>query len=241
MVAEQVDVTFIEPALHGEGGPVQDSFPPFYDNFYRAWEPTYKKLGLGPTGDPKGGVAIGAYTTLLTIEPEKASRSYAGTAYWKPNAARKNLRVLTGALVTKVLFAEGDKEPLRATGVTFTVGGESYTVSAGKEVILCAGAFQSPQLLELSGVGDAALLKSKGIEVLYENANVGENLQDHAYVPVGFEAAPGEATFESLRSETVLAEAIADYTMNHTGPLAAGTCNAYVSFSQILDALGKGE
>ena len=238
--SEQVDTTFIVPAFHGEAGPVQDSFPPSYDNFYKAWEPTYENLGLGPTGDPKGGIAIGAYTTLLTIEPKNASRSYAGTAYYKPNAARKNLQVLTGALVTKVIFAPA-KEPLSATGVTFTVDGGSYTVSASKEIILCAGTFQSPQLLELSGIGNAALLKSKGIEVLYDNPNVGENLQDHAYVPLGFEAAPGEATFESLRNQTVLAEAITEYTVNHTGPLAAGTSNAYVSFSQILDALGKGK
>lgn len=238
--SEQVDTTFIVPSLHGEAGPVQDSFPPFYDNFYKAWEPTYKKLGLGSTDDPKDGIAIGAHAMLLTIEPNNASRSYAGTAYYKPNAARKNLEVLTGALVTKVILAPA-KEPLIATGVTFTVDGESYTVSASKEIILCAGAFQSPQLLELSGIGNAALLKSKGIEVLYDNPNVGENLQDHMYVPLGFEAAPGEATFESLRNQTVLAEAIAEYTVNHTGPLAVGTSNAYVSFSQILDALGKGE
>ena len=96
--------------------------------------------------------------------------------------------------------------------------GESYTVSATRQVILCAGAFQSPQLLELSGIGDASLLKSKGINLLYENPNVGKNLQDHVYVPLGFEAAPGEVTFESLRNETNLAEAVAEYTVNHTGP-----------------------
>ena len=238
--SEQIDTTFIVPSFHGEAGPVQDSFPPFYDNFYKAWEPTYTNLGLGPTGDPKGGIAIGAYAILLTIEPKNASRSFAGTAYYKPNAARKNLQVLTGALVTKVMFAPA-KEPLIATGVSFTVDGGSYTVSASKEIILCAGAFQSPQLLELSGIGNAELLESKRIEVLYNNPNVGENLQDHVYVPLGFEAASGEATFESLRDQAVLAETIAEYTINHTGPLAAGTSNAYVSLSQILDALGKGE
>ena len=238
--SEQIDTTFIVPSFHGDAGPLQNSFPPFYDNFYKAWEPTYTKLGLGPAGDPKGGIAIGAYGTLLTIEPKNASRSFAGTAYYKPNAARKNLQVLTGALVTKVILSPAN-EPLIATGVTFTVDGENYTVSASREIILCAGAFQSPQLLELSGIGNAELLKSKGIEVLYDNPNVGENLQDHVYVPVGFEAASGEATFESLRNQTVLAEAVAEYTINHTGPLAAGTSNTYVSFSQTLDALGKGE
>ena len=210
--SEQIDTTFIVPSFHGEAGPVQDSFPPFYDNFYKAWEPTYTNLGLGPTGDPKGGIAIGAYAILLTIEPKNASRSYAGTAYYKPNAARKNLQVLTGALMTRVMFAPA-KEPLIATGVSFTVDGKSYTVSASKEVILCAGAFQSPQLLELSGIGNAELLESKRIEVLYDNPNVGENLQDHVYVPLGFEAASGEATFESLRDQAVLAEAITEYTI----------------------------
>jgi len=240
-VSGQVDTTFIKPPLHGDHGPVQDSFPPFYENFYKAWEPTYKALGLGPTGDPKGGLAIGAYTTLLTIEPQNASRSYAATAYYKPNAKRPNLKVLTGALATRITF-QPYTQPLVATGLAFRVEGKSYTATAKREVVLCAGAFQSPQLLELSGIGRASLLESKGVEVLYENSNVGENLQDQILVPLGFEAAPGEATLESLRNETVLGQALAMYTVNHTGPLATGSVstNSYVSYAQILDALGKG-
>lgn len=239
-VSAQVDTTFIEPPLHGESGPVQDSFPPFYDNFYKAWEPTYKNLGLGPTGDPKGGIAIGAYSTLLSIDGKNASRSYAGNAYYKPNAARPNLKVFTGAFATKIVFA-ASTTPLVATGVTFTVSGETYTASAGREVIVCAGTFQAPHLLELSGIGNASLLRSKGIDVLYDNPNVGENLQDHILLPLAFEAAPGEVTFESLRNETYFANALAEYTTNHTGPLSTGTCNAYVSFSQVLAALHKGQ
>ena len=238
-VAAQVDTTFIEPSLHGEEGPVQNSFPPFYDNFYKAWEPTYKHLGLGPTGDPKGGLAIGAYTTLLTIDAKNASRSYAGNAYYKPNAARPNLKLLTGAFATKIVFA-ASQTPLVATGLTFTAGSETHTASARREVIVCAGTFQSPHLLELSGVGRESLLKSKGIDVLYDNEHVGENLQDHILLPLAFEAAPGEVTFESLRNETFFTNALTQYTTNHTGPLAAGTCNSYISFSQILAALEKG-
>ena len=239
-ISAQVDTTFIDPHLHGENGPVQDSFPPFYDNFYKAWEPTYKSLGLGPTGDPKGGLAIGAYTTLLTIDAKNASRSYAGNAYYKPNAARSNLKVLTGAFATKIVFA-ASQTPLVATGVTFTAGSETYNASARREVIVCAGTFQSPHLLELSGIGNESLLKSKSIDVLYDNDNVGENLQDHILLPLAFEAAPGEVTFESLRNETFFTNALTQYTTNHTGPLAAGTCNSYVSFSQILAALRKGQ
>lgn len=240
VVSEQVDTSFIEAPLHGENGPVQNSFPPFYDNFYKAWEPTYKNLGLRPTGDPKGGLAIGAYTTLLTIEPKNASRSYAANAYYKPVAQRSNLKVITGALATKVLFRP-HKRPLVATGLAFSVNGTSYAAHAKREVILSAGTFQSPHLLELSGIGNSALLEPLGIDVLCENPNVGENLQDHILLPLAFEAAPGEATFESLRNETVFDEALAEYTTDHTGPLAAGTTNSYVSYPQILTALGKSE
>ena len=239
-VSEQVDTAFIEPPLHGENGPVQDSFPPFYDNFYKAWEPTYMNLGLGPTGDPKGGIAIGAYTTLLTIDSTNVSRSYAGNAYYKPNGARPNLKVLSGAFAIKVTF-DASKTPLVATGVTFTVNSSTYTASARREIIVCAGTFQSPHLLELSGIGNASLLQSKGIPVLYDNSNVGENLQDHILLPLAFEAAPGEVTFESLRNESYFANALAEYTVNHTGPFAAGTSNAYISFGQILAALKKGQ
>ena len=239
-VSEQVDTAFIEPPLHGDHGPVQNYFPPFDHNFYKAWEPTCKALGLGPTGNPKGGLAIGAYSTLLTIEPQNASRSYAATAYYKPNAQRPNLKVLTGALATRITF-QPYTQPLVATGLAFRIEGKSYTATAKREVVLCAGALQSPQLLELSGVGGASLLRSKGVEVLYENSNVGENLHDHVLLPLAFEAAPGEATFESLRDETVLGGALAAYTVNHTGPLASGTTKSYVSYAQILAALGKGK
>ena len=237
--SEKIDTAFIEPALHGTKGPIHNSFPLFYDNFYAAWEPTYKNLGLGPTGDPKGGLALGAYTTLLTFAPENFSRSYAGNAYYKPNAKRSNLKVLTDALVTKVNFTSDKTMPSVAMGVTFTANGTRYTTSVKKEVIISAGSFQSPQLLELSGIGDSKLLKSKGIEVHYDNPNVGENLQDHILIPLGFKAAPGEGTFESLRNETLLAEVLALYTQNHTGPLASGTSNAYLSFPQIQEALGN--
>ena len=213
--------------------------PRLDDNFYRSWEPTYKALGLGPTGDPKAGTAIGAYTTLLTIEPKNASRSYAGNAYYKPNAARPNLLVLTGALVTKVVFANS-KKPLVAIGVEFAFEEHTYTAFSKLEIILSAGSFQSPQLLELSGVGDPGLLRSLGVDLLYANHHVGENLQDHLLVYLGFEAATGEETFESLRNASYFAQALSDYTARHTGPLASGTCNAYVSFSQILTALKKG-
>lgn len=77
--------------------------------------------------------------------------------------------------------------------------------------------------------------------MLYDNLNVGENIQDHNLLSLSFEAAPGESTLVSLRNETRFANALAEYTTNHNGPLAAGSCNAYVSFSQMLAALSNGQ
>ncbi|KAG8528668.1 uncharacterized protein KY384_006355 [Bacidia gigantensis] len=234
-ISSQTDTTFIVPSAHGTSGPVQDSFPPFFDNFYKSWEPTYKNLGLGPTGDPRGGLAIGAYSTLVSQEPKNASRSYSANAYWKPNTSRPNYHVLTNAQATKLVFDTRHK-PLTATGVNFVVDGRKYTAKVKGEVIISAGSFQSPHLLELSGIGDAKLLKSHGIDVLLDNPNVGENLQEHLLVPLTYEAAEGEGTFESFRNATIAAAASEEYAVNHTGPLASNTANAYISFAQLLKA-----
>lgn len=230
-ISSQVDTTLIDPAEHGSHGPIQDSFPPFYDDFYKAWEPTFKNLGLGPTGDPRGGLGIGAYATLVSQDPKDASRSFSANRYWKPNSARPNLHVLAKAQVTNVIF-DSDKKPLVATGVKFVSAGKQYTAKIKREVILSAGAFQSPQILELSGIGNAKILKDHGIEVLYDNTNVGENLQDHLLVPLSFEVAEGEPTFESFRNATLFQLALQQYQVKHTGPFASNTANAYVSFAQ---------
>jgi choline dehydrogenase len=106
----------------------------------------------------------------------RGRRLSASRAYLHPVMDRPNLEVRTGALVTRNLFSGN-----RATGVEFAKGGRSERVSAG-EVILCGGAFNSPQLLQLSGVGHADELRLLGIEVVHDLPGVGENLQDHLEV-----------------------------------------------------------
>ncbi len=98
----------------------------------------------------------------------------AANAYLRPAMKRKNLRVLTGARATKVLF-----DGARATGVAYTRGGGAHVAKARREVILCGGAINSPQLLKLSGIGPADELRALGIEVVRALPGVGENLQDH--------------------------------------------------------------
>ena len=101
-------------------------------------------------------------------------------AYYAPNAARPNLLVVTGAQVTKIVTSQaGSSGNLTATGITFVSGSQTYTANASREVILSAGSVQTPQLLELSGIGNKTLLESLGIESKLDLPEVGENYQDH--------------------------------------------------------------
>ena len=96
--------------------------------------------------------------------------------------SRANLTVETEALTQRVLI-----ENRRATGLVYRKGGTDITVKARREVILCAGAVQSPQLLELSGIGNSEVLKRAGVAVTQHLPGVGENLRDHLHVRLGFE------------------------------------------------------
>jgi choline dehydrogenase len=106
----------------------------------------------------------------------RGRRLSAATAYLKPALRRRNLEVRTSALVTGITF-----DGRRANGVEYRAGGSAHHVTAG-EVILAGGAINTPQLLQLSGVGDAALLRGLGVEVVQDLPGVGENLQDHLEV-----------------------------------------------------------
>ncbi len=108
----------------------------------------------------------------LTVK--NGQRCSAAVAYLHPAMDRPNLRVETGALTSRVLF-EGKK----AVGVEYVQNGETKTARAAAEVILAGGAINSPQLLQLSGVGPGELLREKGVTVVADLAGVGENLQDH--------------------------------------------------------------
>lgn len=240
---KQYGLSEIDPSLHGQQGPVKNSFPTFYGDFQSAWDPTFENLGVTLNGDPKNGLALGAYENLVAYDPATATRSFAATAYYAPNAERPNLKVLTDALVNKVLFAPTDsrshRQPLTATGLSFTADGKEWVAKAKREVILSAGAFKSPQLLELSGIGSKSILEPLGIPVLQDNPNVGQNLQDHLIIPLGFQAAPGKLTQESLRDPNVLAAVAAQYAQNKTGPLATIGPLALLSLSQILQSLPR--
>ncbi|CAE7180823.1 unnamed protein product [Rhizoctonia solani] len=153
-----------------------------------------------------GGNNTGITTTSIAVTPGKSTRSYSVTGYWEPYAGRENLVLVTGARATKVtLSKQGDL--VLATGVEFLHGPEGeeteYAAKARREVVLSSGTFQSPQLLELSGIGQRRVLESVGIPVQVELDGVGENLQDHVYVPTMYEVTPDHETLDVLHEPEV--------------------------------------
>ncbi|MDQ2067338.1 GMC family oxidoreductase N-terminal domain-containing protein [Xinfangfangia sp. CPCC 101601] len=130
------------------------------------------EAGLPYNPDFNGESQEGAGTYQLTVKGGR--RNSAARAFLRPAMRRKNLRVETGAQVTRVLIEEG-----RATGVEYLQNGQRKTLRARAEVILCGGAINSPQLLQLSGIGDGALLQEMGLQTLVDNPNVGAHLSDH--------------------------------------------------------------
>ncbi|RWK39634.1 GMC family oxidoreductase N-terminal domain-containing protein [Mesorhizobium sp.] len=130
------------------------------------------QAGLPFNPDFNGASQEGA--GIYQITTKSGRRMSAARAFLRPAMKRKNLRVEINALATRILF-----EGKRAVGIEYLQNGETKTARAGREVILSGGSINSPQLLQLSGVGPSALLGTLGIAVVHANENVGANLQDH--------------------------------------------------------------
>ena len=182
-----------EPGSHGTKGPIQVSWPgEIYDSI-GAFIKAASKTGAPYVKDPYSGHNIGAYVALETLNPSNWTRSFSRSGYYDPYVYRKNLKVLTGHLVTKVEMEKGQKLA-KATGVTYQAkpDGQTYHVKAGREVIMSGGAVNTPQILQLSGIGEKNFLNSKKIDVVVDSPGVGHNLQDH--VSGGVQWAPGQNT-----------------------------------------------
>lgn len=162
------------------------------------------------TGDQEG---VGYYQ-LTTRNGRRCSTA---VAYLRPARGRANLRVETGAHAMAILF-----EGSRACGVRYRQDGQVRTLRARREVILCAGALQSPQLLQLSGVGPAGLLRRFGIGVVRDLPGVGENLQDHLQIRLIYETRQPITTNDQLRTLHGRAAMGLQWLLFRGGPLAVG-------------------
>jgi choline dehydrogenase len=135
-------------------------------------------------------LAEGQGFSQTMVSQHRGTRASTADAYLKPARRRRNLRVVTNALVRRVTFGAADGEP-RATGVYVEIDGVTRQATARREVILSGGAINTPQLLMLSGIGPADHLAAHGIDVLVDAPEVGENLQDHLVAGLAPEARGG--------------------------------------------------
>ncbi|KAF2725233.1 GMC oxidoreductase [Polychaeton citri CBS 116435] len=138
---------------------------------------TLQNLGLEWNPDINSGYMNGFSVMPTTADQTANVREDAARAYYYPYQGRKNIHVKLDSLVSKLTWKSGCETPT-AEGVVFSSNGETFTVRAKREVVLSAGALVSPLLLELSGVGNPAILKQYGIETVVDLPTVGENLQD---------------------------------------------------------------
>ncbi|KAL8800726.1 MAG: hypothetical protein Q9182_004969 [Xanthomendoza sp. 2 TL-2023] len=220
--ADALGTGYIDDNVQGRTGPIQASFPEFYGPLGKAWPETFKNLNFPLNSDPLSGQSSGGYSYLSTVDPTNWERSHAGSAYYAPIADRPNLQVLTDTIVEKILLEKSDMDGVIAKGVMFRHNGISQPCLALREVILCAGAIQSPQLLELSGIGSSEILESHGVQVLVDNPHVGENFQDHPMTGMSFEVIDGLPTIDMIRDPQVIQEAQNAYQSSRQGPLTAG-------------------
>lgn len=191
------------------------------------WEKAWIE-GLGSVGfaqtDSLSGHLGGPNIAAESINPQTKQRSYSANAYLDPIRRRLNLRVITEVTVTKILLEKHSSSgDAIATGVQYTSkDGATQTISAKKEVILSAGAINSPRLLELSGVGGRALLDGLGIDVAVDNPHVGENLQNHLFTGFTLEVRDEVETIDAFfrQEPDAVAAAMQAYGTSGTGPLS---------------------
>ncbi|RYP20971.1 hypothetical protein DL765_002508 [Monosporascus sp. GIB2] len=221
-------------------GPVQVSFPgnPLHP-IREAWAETFRNQGYlmpdNPWANPS--IGIGAFSNLASIDPVHRERSHAAKAYYGSAKDRKNLHVLTNAVVEKVLLKE---HSTKVIGVQYCYESQTKTVTARKEVIIAAGALQSPKLLELSGIGNGDLLDRHNIKVTKNLPGVGENLQDHLVCDIVFDAVGDLETLDVLQEPGVLEQAMYEYATDHTGLLTSAGIKTYAYMPVTKHLSGEG-
>ena len=166
-------------ALHGSGGPLKVSDVSEPHPLCEAFIQAAQQAGFPRNDDFNGPTQEGAGYFQLTAR--NGRRCSTAVGYLRPARRRGNLAVVSNALTTRVLL-----EGRRAVGVEYRQGGRTQTVRANREVLVAGGAINSPQLLQLSGLGPAALLRSFGVPVIADMPGVGADLQDHFQVRTAY-------------------------------------------------------
>ncbi|QLL06190.1 GMC family oxidoreductase [Mycobacterium vicinigordonae] len=178
-----------------------------------AWLSAVRECGY-PAAHPNSIAPEGFCETVVT--QRRGARCSTADAYLKPAMSRKNLTLLTEATATRVLF-DGN----RAVGAEYQRAGHTSVIHARREVVLCGGAVNTPQLLMLSGIGDRDHLEEHGIEIVQHAPEVGQNLLDHLVTPIGFDVVDG-SLFAAEKPRQLIS-----YLLRRRGMLTSNVGEAY--------------
>lgn len=214
----------IQNEYHGQGGPLNVTFLNTFSTPYTsAFVDAARNVGIRSNNDYNGAIQNGAFHFQFNIKHGKRHSSAA--AFLKPALKRKNLTVMTRAHVEKILVHKDE-----ATGVLINYQNSQQEIRAEKEVLLCAGAIASPQLLMLSGIGDRDELKKHRIECIRHLPGVGQNLQDHLFFPVAAASKQQKGTNHFLKPLPKALSTI-QYLLTRKGPFSAGPLAAGAFFN----------
>ena len=208
--------------FHGIDGPLPVSDLRYADPLSAAFVDAAAEVGVPRNPDFNGATQEGAGFFQTTTRGGR--RASTAVAYLRPAKARRNLHVETSALAERILF-----EGRRAVAVAYRCAGLPRTARARKEILVSGGAFNSPQLLQLSGVGPAELLRQHGIEVVLDAPGVGNDLQDHMQVRVVMRCSQAITLNDIVNNPFRKVMTGLRYAAFRTGPLtiAAGTSGAF--------------
>jgi choline dehydrogenase len=202
---------------HGAGGEWRVEKQRLSWQILDAFRDAAEQVGIPKIGDFNRGDNNGC--AYFEVNQKRGVRWNTAKAFLKPASGRPNLTVMTGCHVEKLLIEQGESGPV-CKGVIFTGGGTRYRAVAGRETLLAAGAIGSPQILQLSGIGPAAMLQPLGIAPVLDRPGVGENLQDHLQLRMVFKVG-GTKTLNTLASTWYGKMKIGlEYAMFQSGPMS---------------------
>ncbi|KAI8633021.1 GMC oxidoreductase [Xylariaceae sp. FL1651] len=167
--------------------------------------------------------AVGEFSCLSSIHPTAKERSYAASEYYILVKERSNLHVMTNAVVERIVFDESNPQQPVVNGVQCKHNGIVHAITATREVIISAGAFQSPKILELSGIGNQSIIDQHGIKLVKHLPAMRENLQDHLICGICYKAQDDLETLDDLmRNDPVMVQqAMEQYATERNGPLSS--------------------
>ena len=195
----------------GVGGPLNVSYLRSPSVLNAAFEQACQSQGIPLTEDYNGATQHGVGRAQVT--QKNGERCSAAKAYLAPHTGRSNLTVISRAYATRVVMQDR-----RAVGVAYRQGAQVLQVQAGREVILAGGAYGSPQLLMLSGIGPAGHLKERGIEPLHDLPGVGQNLQDHVTTVLIYRSPRTDAALGvSLTGAWAMLKSVFEWRRRRTG------------------------